>query len=151
MSERERERCRPPPADPPAARRARAADLFPRQRTHYDEPGLDAGLTPICGEFVQVMTGHTPLTMLITHHHVTFKTKIDLSLLFRIFFLNTSKQRLSFKRLASFLAVVNWLQIQLSSRYIKPGPCPLTQDRTLIIPHLQQNSNSTGHGRVIAP
>ncbi|CAH0402660.1 unnamed protein product [Chilo suppressalis] len=51
MSERERYRAPPQPEPPP--HRVRAADLYPRQRTHYDEPGLDAGFTPICGEFVQ--------------------------------------------------------------------------------------------------
>ncbi|CAH0713987.1 unnamed protein product, partial [Brenthis ino] len=50
MSERERYRA-PPPEPPP--HRVRAADLYPRTRTHYDEPGLDAGFAPICGEFVQ--------------------------------------------------------------------------------------------------
>lgn len=45
----ERERYRAPPEPPPR----RAADLFPRHRTHYDEPDLDAGFSPIPGEFVQ--------------------------------------------------------------------------------------------------
>ncbi|XP_045503305.1 myotubularin-related protein 4 isoform X1 [Colias croceus] len=51
MSDRERYRAPPQPEPPP--HRVRASDLYPRQRTHYDEPGLDAGFTPICGEFVQ--------------------------------------------------------------------------------------------------
>ncbi|KAL0867551.1 hypothetical protein ABMA27_008321 [Loxostege sticticalis] len=51
MSERERYRAPPQPEPPP--HRVRAADLYPRLRTHYDEPGLDAGFTPICGEFLQ--------------------------------------------------------------------------------------------------
>ncbi|XP_026740616.1 myotubularin-related protein 4 isoform X2 [Trichoplusia ni] len=51
MSDRERYRAPPQPEPPP--HRVRAADLYPRLRTHYDEPGLDAGFTPICGEFVQ--------------------------------------------------------------------------------------------------
>ncbi|XP_063833347.1 myotubularin-related protein 4-like [Ostrinia nubilalis] len=51
MSERERYRAPPPPEPPP--HRVRAADLYPRLRTQYDEPGLDAGFTPICGEFLQ--------------------------------------------------------------------------------------------------
>ncbi|CAB3256888.1 unnamed protein product [Arctia plantaginis] len=41
----------PPQPEPPPV--MRAADLYPRLRTQYDEPGLDAGFTPICGEFVQ--------------------------------------------------------------------------------------------------
>ncbi|XP_049878882.1 myotubularin-related protein 4 isoform X2 [Pectinophora gossypiella] len=48
-----RERCRAPPQPEPPPHRVRAADLYPRLRTHYDEPGLDVGFTPICGEFVQ--------------------------------------------------------------------------------------------------
>ncbi|CAK1541397.1 unnamed protein product [Leptosia nina] len=51
MSERERYRAPPPPEPPP--HRVRAADLYPRLRTHYDEPGLHPGFAPICGEFVQ--------------------------------------------------------------------------------------------------
>lgn len=51
MSDRERYRAPPQPEPPP--HRVRAADLYPRLRTQYDEPGLDAGFTPICGEFVQ--------------------------------------------------------------------------------------------------
>ncbi|KAL4711938.1 hypothetical protein ACJJTC_006107 [Scirpophaga incertulas] len=51
MSERERYRAPPPPEPPP--HRVRASDLYPRLRTHYDEPGLQPGFTPICGEFVQ--------------------------------------------------------------------------------------------------
>ncbi|KAJ0172940.1 hypothetical protein K1T71_011116 [Dendrolimus kikuchii] len=51
MSDRERYRAPPQPEPPP--HRVRAADLYPRLRTHYDEPGLDVGFTPICGEFVQ--------------------------------------------------------------------------------------------------
>ncbi|XP_050353471.1 myotubularin-related protein 4 isoform X1 [Nymphalis io] len=51
MSERERYRAPPQPEPPP--HRVRASDLYPRTRTHYDEPGLDSGFTPICGEFVQ--------------------------------------------------------------------------------------------------
>ncbi|CAG4968398.1 unnamed protein product [Parnassius apollo] len=51
MSERERYRAPPQPEPPP--HRVRAADLYPRVKTHYDEPGLDAGFTPICGEFVK--------------------------------------------------------------------------------------------------
>ncbi|XP_052738707.1 myotubularin-related protein 3 isoform X2 [Bicyclus anynana] len=51
MSERERYRSPPQPEPPP--HRVRAADLYPRLRTHYDEPGLDAGFSPICGEFIQ--------------------------------------------------------------------------------------------------
>ncbi|XP_048482408.1 myotubularin-related protein 4 isoform X3 [Plutella xylostella] len=51
MCERERARAPPPPEPPP--HRVRAADLYPRLRTHYDEPGLDVPFTPICGEFVQ--------------------------------------------------------------------------------------------------
>ncbi|XP_035447873.1 myotubularin-related protein 4 isoform X1 [Spodoptera frugiperda] len=49
----DRERYRAPPQPEPPPHRVRAADLYPRLRTHYDEPGLDAGFTPICGEFVQ--------------------------------------------------------------------------------------------------
>lgn len=52
MSDRERFRAPPQPEPPP--HRVRAADLYPRLRTHYDEPGLDVPFTPICGEFVQV-------------------------------------------------------------------------------------------------
>lgn len=52
MTDRERYRAPPQPEPPP--HRVRAADLYPRLRTHYDEPGLDVGFTPICGEFVQV-------------------------------------------------------------------------------------------------
>ncbi|KOB68131.1 Myotubularin, partial [Operophtera brumata] len=51
MSDRERYRAPPQPEPPP--HRVRAADLYPRLRTHYDEPGLDVPFTPICGEFVQ--------------------------------------------------------------------------------------------------
>ncbi|XP_045770203.1 myotubularin-related protein 4 isoform X2 [Maniola jurtina] len=51
MSERERYRTPPQPEPPP--HRVRASDLYPRLRTHYDEPGLDAGFSPICGEFIQ--------------------------------------------------------------------------------------------------
>ncbi|XP_068623330.1 myotubularin-related protein 3 isoform X2 [Battus philenor] len=51
MSERERYRAPPQPEPPP--HRVRAADLYPRLRAHYDEPGLDAGFAPICGEFVK--------------------------------------------------------------------------------------------------
>ncbi|XP_045539007.1 myotubularin-related protein 4 [Papilio machaon] len=51
MSERERYRAPPQPEPPP--HRVRAADLYPRLRAHHDEPGLDAGFTPICGEYVQ--------------------------------------------------------------------------------------------------
>ncbi|XP_075984208.1 phosphatidylinositol-3,5-bisphosphate 3-phosphatase MTMR4 isoform X2 [Anticarsia gemmatalis] len=51
MSDRERYRAPPQPEPPP--HRVRAADLYPRLRAQYDEPGLDAGFTPICGEFVQ--------------------------------------------------------------------------------------------------
>ncbi|XP_047538111.1 uncharacterized protein LOC125071783 isoform X3 [Vanessa atalanta] len=51
MSERERYRAPPQPEPPP--HRVRASDLYPRMRTHYDEPGLESGFAPICGEFVQ--------------------------------------------------------------------------------------------------
>ncbi|XP_050666457.1 myotubularin-related protein 4-like isoform X2 [Leptidea sinapis] len=50
MSERERGRL-PPPEPPP--HRVRAADMYPRMRTHYDEPGVEPRFTPICGEFIQ--------------------------------------------------------------------------------------------------
>ncbi|XP_047999007.1 myotubularin-related protein 4 isoform X3 [Leguminivora glycinivorella] len=57
MSERDRERDRErwgaPPQPEPPPHRVRAADLYPRLRTHCDEPGLDVPFTPICGEFVQ--------------------------------------------------------------------------------------------------
>ncbi|CAK1590538.1 unnamed protein product [Parnassius mnemosyne] len=52
MSERERYRA-PPQPEPPPPLRVRAADLYPRVKAQYDEPGLDAGFTPICGEFVK--------------------------------------------------------------------------------------------------
>ncbi|XP_026333102.1 myotubularin-related protein 4 isoform X2 [Hyposmocoma kahamanoa] len=48
-----RDRCRAPPQPEPPPHRVRAADLYPRLRPHYDEPDLDIGFTPICGEFVQ--------------------------------------------------------------------------------------------------
>ncbi|XP_059051540.1 myotubularin-related protein 3 [Achroia grisella] len=51
MSERERHRSPPQPEPPP--HRVRASDLYPRERTHFDEPDLEIGFTPICGEFVK--------------------------------------------------------------------------------------------------
>ncbi|XP_041972459.1 myotubularin-related protein 4 isoform X3 [Aricia agestis] len=51
MSERERYRSPPQPEPPP--HRVRAADLYPRLRAHYDEPAIEPGFTPICGEFIQ--------------------------------------------------------------------------------------------------
>ncbi|XP_037292520.1 myotubularin-related protein 3 isoform X2 [Manduca sexta] len=51
MSDRERYRAPPQPEPPP--HRVRAADMYPRLRTHCDEPGLEVGYTTICGEFVQ--------------------------------------------------------------------------------------------------
>lgn len=51
MSERDRVRAPPPPEPPP--HRVRAAELYPRKRTHYDEPDLDVPFVTICGEFVQ--------------------------------------------------------------------------------------------------
>ncbi|XP_073948583.1 phosphatidylinositol-3,5-bisphosphate 3-phosphatase MTMR4 [Choristoneura fumiferana] len=53
MSERDRERWGAPAPPEPPPHRVRAADLYPRLRTHCDEPGTDVPFTPICGEFVQ--------------------------------------------------------------------------------------------------
>ncbi|KAM3959472.1 LOW QUALITY PROTEIN: phosphatidylinositol-3,5-bisphosphate 3-phosphatase MTMR4 [Aphomia sociella] len=50
MSDRERYRAPLQPEPPP--HRVRASDLYPRGRVHYDEPDLEVGFTPICGESV---------------------------------------------------------------------------------------------------
>ncbi|XP_052751987.1 myotubularin-related protein 3 isoform X3 [Galleria mellonella] len=51
MSDRDRYRSPPQPEPPP--HRVRASDLYPRERTHFDEPDLEIGFTPICAEFVK--------------------------------------------------------------------------------------------------
>ncbi|KAI8442408.1 hypothetical protein MSG28_005923, partial [Choristoneura fumiferana] len=51
--QRDRERWGAPAPPEPPPHRVRAADLYPRLRTHCDEPGTDVPFTPICGEFVQ--------------------------------------------------------------------------------------------------
>ncbi|XP_053617687.1 myotubularin-related protein 4 isoform X2 [Plodia interpunctella] len=53
MSDRGRYRAPPQPEPPP--HRVRAADLFPRGRPVFDEPGLEISFTPICGEFVKLI------------------------------------------------------------------------------------------------
>ncbi|CAF4886516.1 unnamed protein product [Pieris macdunnoughi] len=73
MSERDRERRGAPPEPPP--HRVRAADLYPRTRTHYDEPGLEPALAPICGEFVQWVGRTSDGTIAMSNYRLHLHTR----------------------------------------------------------------------------